>query len=98
MHGVLLLARNESPPPERPSGDWRADMGSSARQEREPVLRHPWMAPLLGSRPPVGPNALRRVEFVLSVLDGLGLEPAVSVALLRALGAFFAGCAVLECS
>jgi hypothetical protein len=36
------------------------------------VNRHPWYAELVHSRPPLGPNALRRTELVLEVLTAHG--------------------------
>jgi AcrR family transcriptional regulator len=58
--------------PERPSGDWRADLSLVAEQTRAVGLRHPWQVSLV--RPPtLGPNSLRVYDFALSALDGYGL-------------------------
>ncbi|MEV6344778.1 TetR/AcrR family transcriptional regulator C-terminal domain-containing protein [Actinoplanes sp. NPDC051851] len=55
-----------------PQGDWRTGLTRLARAMRALSLRHPWAAPL-GSRPPLGPNALRILEYATSCVDGLGL-------------------------
>jgi len=54
--------------PERPSGDWRADLTLLAQRMRAMLLRHPWMCGLR-RRPGFGPNQLRLVEFGCQVLD-----------------------------
>jgi AcrR family transcriptional regulator len=59
--------------PERPSGDWRADLSLVADQTRAVGLRHPWQV-TLARRPTVGPNSLRVYDFALSALDGYGLH------------------------
>ena len=59
------------PEPDR-TGDWRADLRRVAADTREMITRHPWYAALAHTRPPVGPSAMRRTEFMLSVLVGRG--------------------------
>jgi AcrR family transcriptional regulator len=54
-------------------GDWREDLRSTAVRYRELVLRHPWVLSIGASRPPLGPNVLRRTERLLGTMDGLGL-------------------------
>lgn len=58
--------------PDRPGPDWRADLRAVATGTREMIKRHPWYASLVHTRPPVGPNAMRRTEFMLTVLVGRG--------------------------
>ncbi|MFE3258760.1 TetR/AcrR family transcriptional regulator [Nocardia sp. NPDC059229] len=48
------------------TGDWRADLEAYAHHERDLWLRHPWLAPLLATRPSLGPNWLRGLEHALS--------------------------------
>ena len=55
------------------AGEWRADLRRIAVDYRRLMLRHPWVLPIVASRPPLGPNNLRRSECLLGVLDGLGL-------------------------
>jgi AcrR family transcriptional regulator len=54
--------------PERPSGDWRADVTLLAGRQRAMLLRHPWMLGLR-RRPGFGPNQLRLIEFGCRALD-----------------------------
>ncbi|QXJ19764.1 TetR/AcrR family transcriptional regulator [Actinomadura graeca] len=55
--------------PERPTGDWRADLALVARASRATLLAHPWVAGLNRSRLTYGPNQLRLLEFALGALD-----------------------------
>ena len=55
------------------TGDWRADLRGLAVRYRQLMLRHPWVLPIGASRPPMGPQVMRRSELQFSVLDGLGL-------------------------
>jgi AcrR family transcriptional regulator len=48
------------------TGDWRADLEAYAHHERELWIRHPWLAPLLATRPSLGPNWLRALEHALT--------------------------------
>jgi AcrR family transcriptional regulator len=57
-----------------PSGNWREDLGRSAHGLRAAILRHPWVVPVLGRRPALGPNMLATTETTLSAVDGLGLS------------------------
>ncbi len=66
--------------PATPSGDWRADLRGLALSLWAMIGRHRWYAELVDGRPPFGPHTLRRAAFLLTVLDGAGLEPAVAYA------------------
>jgi AcrR family transcriptional regulator len=59
--------------PQDPTGDLRADLTVLAHRRRQNFLRHPWLAPLLATRPIIGPNYLRGMERDLAVLAGAGL-------------------------
>lgn len=59
--------------PAYPTGNWRADLFDLAQQTWAALLRHPWLASLLGTRPGLGPHWLKRFEFSLAAIDGLGL-------------------------
>ncbi|GGM06158.1 MULTISPECIES: TetR/AcrR family transcriptional regulator [Micromonospora] len=67
--------------PQEPTGDLRADLAVIARRRRQNFLRHPWLAPLLATRPILGPNYLRGMERDLAVLggDGLSIDDAIDV-------------------
>ncbi|MGW4800665.1 TetR/AcrR family transcriptional regulator, partial [Nonomuraea sp. NPDC004297] len=54
--------------PEEPPGGWREALRLNAHRTRRAVLRHEWLADLLGGRPALGPNALAVTEATLSAL------------------------------
>ncbi|MGW2524611.1 TetR/AcrR family transcriptional regulator [Streptomyces sp. NPDC001617] len=67
--------------PQEPTGDLRADLTTLARRRRQIFLRHPWLAPLLATRPIMGPNFMRGMERDLALLGGcnLGMDDTVDV-------------------
>jgi AcrR family transcriptional regulator len=74
----LMLDRvaGEVPVPDGPGADWRADLYGLAVATRRMIQRHPWFAALYHTRPPAGPNLMRRLEFMLSVLVARGATAA----------------------
>ena len=50
------------------TGDWLADLVSFGEQGRVIMRRHPWLAPLVITRPVLGPNGLILLEHVLDLL------------------------------
>jgi AcrR family transcriptional regulator len=76
--------------PERPSGDWRADLASIARAARAMGRRHPWLAQL--AIPPVpGPLTRKYGTAAFRSLEGLGLDPATQVNILAAVNNYVSG-------
>jgi AcrR family transcriptional regulator len=59
--------------PDAPSGDWRKDLWTLAREMHRLFGKHPWFA-LLGIQPGIGPNSRRYGEYAIAVLTGIGLE------------------------
>jgi AcrR family transcriptional regulator len=59
--------------PDAPSGDWRGDLRVLAERTWRVIRAHPWYAQLFHTRPPAGPNVMRRTEFALAVLTGTGV-------------------------
>ena len=57
-----------------PTGDWRADLGAFAHRTRAALRRHRWAMEFIGTRPPSGPNDVRNLERLLSLLDGIGVD------------------------
>ncbi|SCL24758.1 transcriptional regulator, TetR family [Micromonospora rhizosphaerae] len=57
-------------------GDWRARLRALAAATATVARRHPWYVPLLGSRPPYGPNGLAYQEALFAAVDRPGLDPA----------------------
>ncbi|GAA1675533.1 TetR/AcrR family transcriptional regulator C-terminal domain-containing protein [Fodinicola feengrottensis] len=66
-------------PKQRPA-DWRTTLRVLGRATFAVMQHHPWFAALSHSRPPFGPNALRRIEFGLSAFEGMDVpyESAIS--------------------
>ncbi|WP_203855437.1 TetR/AcrR family transcriptional regulator C-terminal domain-containing protein [Plantactinospora mayteni] len=64
--------------PEPGPAGWRARIELAARRERAMYQRHPWVLPIVAGtwRPPLGPNVLASVEWVLGAIDDFGLDPA----------------------
>lgn len=68
------------------TGDWRADLEAYAHHERELWLRHTWLAPLLATRPLLGPNWLRGLNHALTAVAPLTsdiADAAAAVGLIR---------------
>ncbi|MEU5883011.1 TetR/AcrR family transcriptional regulator [Spirillospora sp. NPDC047279] len=55
--------------PDRPTGDWRADLSRVAEESRAMWLRHPWLISLHRGRPAFGPRQLKIIEFAAGALD-----------------------------
>ena len=54
------------------AGDWRPALHALTLATRAMIKQHPWFAELVHTRPPAGPNQMRRVEFMLSTLTRAG--------------------------
>ena len=57
-----------------PTGDWRADLGAFAHRTRAALRQHRWAVEFIGTRPPSGPNDVRNLERLLSLLDGIVVD------------------------
>jgi AcrR family transcriptional regulator len=57
-----------------PAGNWRVRVEAVARTNWHLYLRHPWAVHLATGGPPLGPNLMRKYEFELRAVDGLGLS------------------------
>jgi Tetracyclin repressor-like, C-terminal domain len=79
-----------------PSGDWRADLRTRARNERAALLRHLWVMDFLGGRPPLGPSTLLHLDRALGLLDGLGLDLATAVNMLGTVQTYVLGSVLRE--
>jgi AcrR family transcriptional regulator len=76
---MLDAATAEVPIPTGPSGDWRSDLHTLTTGTRQMIKRHPWYAQLVHTRPPAGPHTMRRTEFMLAVLAGVGVDVAAAM-------------------
>ena len=79
-----------------PSGDWRADMGTFARNTRTVLLRHQWAMEFRGFRPPSGPRDARNAERMFAALDGLGLDTVRVVWIAMTVGTYVMGAVFRE--
>jgi AcrR family transcriptional regulator len=87
---MIDAVQGENPVPEKPSGDWRADLTEIAVTQRAAVHRHPWLASLT-SRPSFGPNTVRAFEYALSCVDGLGFSIDEMLAIVLSVTSFVRG-------
>ncbi|MCI3223881.1 TetR/AcrR family transcriptional regulator [Streptomyces sp. NP-1717] len=71
---MVDLVAEEHDLPERPTGDWRADLTGLARSARAIMRRHPWMSRLMSSAYGFSPNSMKFLEFSLWSLDPLDLR------------------------
>jgi AcrR family transcriptional regulator len=55
---------------------WRAAAATLGRGMHSMVLRHPWIASLLGTRPTIGPHALRLSDRLIKILVAAGFTGA----------------------
>jgi AcrR family transcriptional regulator len=62
-----------------PRGDlsgmpWRERLAAVAQENRDLFTRHPWIAGVSTSRPPLGPGLMAKYEHELQAFEGLGLD------------------------
>ncbi|MGH3715798.1 MAG: TetR/AcrR family transcriptional regulator [Micromonosporaceae bacterium] len=72
---------------------WRGRLEAVAHDNRELSQRHPWVAEVGTSRPPLGPGLMAKYEYELRALDGAGLDDVERDAALTYLLGFVASCA-----
>ncbi len=53
---------------------WRERLTAIARENRDLFTRHPWIAEVSTSRPPLGPGLMAKYEHELQAFEGLGLD------------------------
>jgi AcrR family transcriptional regulator len=82
--------------PERPTGRWRDDLRFVAHASRTMMRRHPWLATEVASRPAIGPNALRHLDFALAAAGGVNRDITLASGLLGAVGSYVLGTVVNE--
>lgn len=73
------------------TGDWRADLKTVARLQRDHMLRHPWLPAALAAHRTPGPNVLAFLEHALAALRPSGLDGAARLEIFAQLTAFVAG-------
>jgi AcrR family transcriptional regulator len=95
---MVDAVQGEGETPAEPSGDWRADLTLVADGMRASMLRHPWLATELRSRPSLGPNALRRSDFALAAAGGATDDITLASALLGTVANYVHGAVLAELS
>ncbi|WP_033288412.1 TetR/AcrR family transcriptional regulator [Amycolatopsis jejuensis] len=75
----VLRERQLPGPHDARPGDWRAQVKVYADRTRDIYRRHPWLRETSRARPALGPGQLAGQEYLLSIMDSLGL-PAREVA------------------
>ena len=70
---MLDAAAGEVPLPD-PARGWRAALRQLSLDSWEMAHRHLWYAQLVHTRPPLGPNTMRRTEAVLRLLTEAGAD------------------------
>ncbi|MGW4248919.1 TetR/AcrR family transcriptional regulator [Nocardia sp. NPDC004722] len=78
------------------TGDWRVDLEAYAHHERELWLRHPWLAPLLATRPLLGPNWLRGLEHALTAAASLTSDVGAAAAAVGVIRDYVRGAVMRE--
>jgi AcrR family transcriptional regulator len=81
--------------PARPTDGWREQLELAARTLWAMFQRHPWLAPALSvTRPQPIASGLACTEWVLSALDGRGLDPSTMITIHITLVNYVRGTAV----
>ena len=80
----------------RPADGWRAQMTEAARTARRVLVRHRHLAPVFGTRPTFGPNALQAIEVVVGQLRDAGFDDLTATLGANAVVTWSSGYAVFE--
>ncbi|MER6572601.1 TetR/AcrR family transcriptional regulator [Streptomyces sp. NPDC001093] len=59
---------------DRSTDPWRTRVEAVAHENRDLYNRHPWVATMPTTRPPLGPGLMTKYEHELAAFDGLGLD------------------------
>ncbi|MFF9851045.1 TetR/AcrR family transcriptional regulator [Streptomyces litmocidini] len=59
-----------------PDEPWRDRVTRVARDNRTLLVRHPWIAEMSVTRPPLGPGVIGKYEHELAAFEGIGLPDA----------------------
>jgi AcrR family transcriptional regulator len=79
-----------------PGASWRERLADVARALRRVLVRHRHVAPLLGGRPTLGPNALEASERVMGILIDAGFDHRTTSLASGSVMNYAAGFAVFE--
>jgi len=97
---ALMLDAAAGTPPTPPVADegWRALLSRWAWAYRAVLLRHPWMLRIPISGPPITPNQIAWMEYVLNSLRGTGLTESEKLSTLLLISGFVRNEATLSAS
>jgi AcrR family transcriptional regulator len=70
---VFMMDAAPGPPPELPTGGWRAALEAWAQALRDVYVRHPWILQVTAGRPPLEPGQLSWLDRGLSSFAGTRL-------------------------
>lgn len=77
--------------------DWRTTAADTARTFRRVLLRHRHVTPIMGARPTLGPNSLRGMDTLVTVLRSAGFAPREAFLSANTIVNWAAGFTVFEC-
>ncbi|GAA1961296.1 TetR/AcrR family transcriptional regulator [Amycolatopsis minnesotensis] len=78
------------------TGKWRADLRAAAGLCYDLLRRRPWLAAAGSSRPSLGPNGLRWMEYLLSTVEGATADPDEMLTLIGVATMFAHGAASMD--
>jgi AcrR family transcriptional regulator len=78
------------------TGDWRTDVQAVAVDMRAVLIRHEWVMDFIGGRPPLGPNTLRNLEHLLTIVGQLGIDTEVAINVLGTVATYVMGTVLRE--
>ena len=81
----------EVPVPSPGPREWRFHLQEIAGQQRAMMHRHPWFASLIGHRAVLGPNALKKNDYLLGIVSQLGLAMTTNMSILAMFNAYIVG-------
>ncbi|WP_037364081.1 TetR/AcrR family transcriptional regulator [Amycolatopsis orientalis] len=88
MVDTVLLERNLPGPGEPRPGDWRAQVRIYSDRTRDIYRRHPWLRERSRVRPALGPGHLAGQEYLLSIMESLGLPARETAAAANAVAGY----------
>lgn len=91
LDGMADAVVAEIEPVSATDGGWPADLRTLILSARRTMLRHPWSARVLESRPQPGPATLAHIDRVLGIVRGGGLSLEMAHHTLHVLGSRILG-------
>lgn len=97
LHDLILdAAFGEIAVPKAVSSDWRRDLTKVFGETRAVMLKHPWLATLLITRPAIGPSYLRWFEFLMEATAAPNRDVTTQVRMIGTVWAFVSGSVAYE--